>query len=372
MRKSFAMQSLLVMLASAAGVLQAEEKNPMDEARSAFARGDYSQVVVTFQAAADKGNVEAQDALGMMYFYGLGVAVNKDEEVKWDSKAAQNGKLDARYRLLQDDGSRTGTYAQFVNKKREYAQFANEVISNSDKIAKSGDPMTEFTLGRCIYQEGSSGDNYKQALIWFMKAAQAGIPPAQEVVGFFYERGYGEVGVNPKESASWYEKAAQAGLVSAQTSLGLLLGNHGDKERSKFWLTKAALLGSQSASYFLRKDYGLLVGDCSEIDRQAAIQASEEAGRTDEESKRLAQEAYPSKYKPSPAQQNFIVKAAAVTMFGIITNAYKEYSSLSPEEQAERNREGEAELQRERLEQERVQGQQRMDDALRDMQNKGP
>jgi hypothetical protein len=52
--------------------------------------------------------------------------------------------------------------------------------------------------------------------------------------------------------------------------------------------------------------------------------------------------------------------------------AYKEYSSLTPEEQAERNREGEAELERERLEQERVQGQQRMDEALRDMQNKEP
>jgi TPR repeat protein len=370
MSKTFAKQALLVTVVSAAGVLQAEEKNLMDEARSAFAKGDYNQVVVTFQAAADKGNVEAQDTLGMMYFYGLGVAVNKDEEAKWDSKAAQNGRLDARYRLLQDQDEETETYAQYENKKREYVQFAKEVVSSADKLATSGDPMTELTLGLCIYNQ--YGGDASKAFTLFMKAAQAGIPPAEELVGSFYERGAGGAGVNPKESASWYEKAAQAGLVSAQTSLGLLLEKKGDKERSKFWLTKAALLGNQTASYFLRKDYGLLVGDCSEIDRKIAIQASEEAGRTEEESKRLAEEEYPSKYKPSPAQQDYVVKAAAAAMFGIITNAYKEYSALTPEEQAERNREGEAELERERLEQERVQGQQRIDDAIRLMENKGP
>ena len=59
-------------------------------------------------------------------------------------------------------------------------------------------------------------------------------------------------------------------------------------------------------------------------------------------------------------------------MFGIITTAYKEYSALTPKEQAERNREGDAELERERLEQEREQGQQRIDDAIRMMENKGP
>jgi hypothetical protein len=41
---------------------------------------------------------------------------------------------------------------------------------------------------------------------------------------------------------------------------------------------------------------------------------------TDKESKRLAEEAYPSKYKPSPAQQNYIAKAAAVAMLGVITS----------------------------------------------------
>ena len=110
--------------------------------------------------------------------------MNKDE-AKWDSKAAQSGRLDARYRLLQDQDEETETYAQYENKKIEYVQFAKEVVSSADKVATSGDPMTELTLGLCIYNQ-HKGDVSK-AFTFFTKATQAGIPSAQEWLGSFYE-----------------------------------------------------------------------------------------------------------------------------------------------------------------------------------------
>ena len=354
MKKAVAKRALLLMVASAATLLHAEEQNLLDEAGDAFVKGDFTMAVQRFKESAEKGNAEAQDTLGLMYYYGLGVAKNSREAIKWDTMATQKGKLDARFRLsLEKDGDGPALW-----------HLGTEIIGEADNIEKRGNPLDEFTVGLCYRYSRYYPPDFTHAFTWAMKAAQAGLPPAQFFVGDCYENGNG-VEANKKEAKSWYEKAAQGGLQDANSKVGFLLQKQGDAEGAKFWLTRAAVIGSQRASYTLKRDYGILVGDCSEWERYENASESER-------SKMIAEEAFSSKaFKPSAAQQNFIVKAAAVAIFGIVAGTIKEYSSLTPEQQEERSREGEAMEQRLREERERAQSNERMDELVREMVNEG-
>jgi TPR repeat protein len=52
-------------------------------------------------AAAEQGDAEAQNSLGVFYSFGIGVDRDEREAVKWFLKAAEQGHSDAQHRLGQ-------------------------------------------------------------------------------------------------------------------------------------------------------------------------------------------------------------------------------------------------------------------------------
>lgn len=56
---------------------------------------------ILFDAALYENNGEAQYYIGMMYFYGDGVAKDLDAATKWWKKAVRNGQVDAANRLSE-------------------------------------------------------------------------------------------------------------------------------------------------------------------------------------------------------------------------------------------------------------------------------
>lgn len=75
--------------------------NRFDEARAAYARGDYPAALKVFRELAAQGNAQAQGALGNMYEKGLGVAEDPAEAARWYRKAAEQG-FPAAERYLAD------------------------------------------------------------------------------------------------------------------------------------------------------------------------------------------------------------------------------------------------------------------------------
>ena len=59
---------------------------------------DYSEAVKWFRRAADKGNIDAQFQLGLMYETGKGVS-DYSEALNWYRLAANQGNSDAQYNL---------------------------------------------------------------------------------------------------------------------------------------------------------------------------------------------------------------------------------------------------------------------------------
>ena len=62
---------------------------------------DYQEAKRLLEKSAGQGEAEAQFALGFMYYNGWGVAVNREEAIKWLHKAAQQGHARAAQALAE-------------------------------------------------------------------------------------------------------------------------------------------------------------------------------------------------------------------------------------------------------------------------------
>lgn len=128
-------------------------------------------------AAAENGDLEAQKALGHIYYFGKGGSFNKDVEksVFWYKKAAE-----------------------------------------------SGDVMSEYMLGY-IYSGGgfvnAAEYNRKESLKWFLRAANNGDEVSQYEVGLANEQG-DHFSKDPNQAAYWYRRSAEQGNCKSQARLG--------------------------------------------------------------------------------------------------------------------------------------------------------
>ena len=118
-----------------------------------------AEVAATRQQA-EEGAADAQDALGLMYYNGEGVAQDYEEAVRW-------------YRLA----------------------------------AGQGLAAAQFNLG-VMYDRGRGvAQNYAEAVRWYRLAVDQGLAAAQYNLGFMYDRGRG-VPLDFVEALKWVNLAA--------------------------------------------------------------------------------------------------------------------------------------------------------------------
>src|SRR5262245_14411179 len=94
---SIAMHLSAAILAMAfAGLVAA---GPLEEASSAYERGDYAAALRLYKPLAEQGDARAQFRLGTMYADNRGVARDYATAATWYRKAAEQGHLQAQYNL---------------------------------------------------------------------------------------------------------------------------------------------------------------------------------------------------------------------------------------------------------------------------------
>ena len=200
---SVARKALALLLA--AGLMIASAlAGPMEDAISAYQRGDYAESVRLLRPLAEAGRADAQFDLGFMSANGQGVPQSAAEAMKW-------------YRLAAEQG---WVYAQ-VNLGDMYAR---------------GDGVAKDTT---------------EAAKWYRLAAEQGYPVAQNYLGYMYGRGDG-VAKDTTEAAKWFELAAEQGYAEAQLNLGILYatgdGVAQDYVKAFMWFELAAAQGVEGAS----------------------------------------------------------------------------------------------------------------------------
>ena len=143
----------------------------MEEAKAAYAKGDYATALQEIRPLANKGNAAAQNLLGLIYADGQGIPQDYAQALAWYRKAAEQG----------------------------YAAAKNN-------------------LGVAYFKGEGVPQDYVQAVVWFRKAAEQGYVNAQSNLGVAYYNGEG-VPQDYAQAAAWYRKAADQCYPNAQAVL---------------------------------------------------------------------------------------------------------------------------------------------------------
>lgn len=204
---------------------QAAQDNPK-EPRYEFELGrayeqtkGYTDAMKHYQIAADARSGDGLQALGLMYYKGLGIVVDKEKAFVLFYRAAETGSALA----LEDLGAMFGN-GDFVQrddtKALEY--FAKSVAAGN--AAALGQVGVAFVWGR-----GSPVD-YKMAANYFQQAADLGDGFSLKYLAILYERGL--LGPPDKEKAAQLRQKAQDVDPKAQDPNlpPALLASHGGAE----------------------------------------------------------------------------------------------------------------------------------------------
>ncbi len=70
-----------------------------DSGKAAYDRGDYARAYKAFKPLAERGDIDAQFYMGVMYDFGRGVSQDYIKAAKWFRKAAERGDGEAQFEL---------------------------------------------------------------------------------------------------------------------------------------------------------------------------------------------------------------------------------------------------------------------------------
>jgi uncharacterized protein len=141
---------------------------PLEDARTAYKRGDFATALQIWRPRATQGVAFAQVNVGIMYYSGQGVPQDYGEAVKW-------------YRLA----------------------------------AEQGNPIAQGNLGFMYYSGQGVPQNYGEAAKWYRLAAEQGNPTAQSNLGSMYYSGRG-VPQDYVQAHMWVDLAASRFPPSAR------------------------------------------------------------------------------------------------------------------------------------------------------------
>ena len=106
------------------------------------------------------------------------------------------------------------------NMKTPNTALLHDEIARIHRLANTGDPYAQYTLGN-IYYGGKRGrkQDFQEARKWLQLAAENGVAEAQHNLGWMYSKGLGGK-QNFQEARKWLQLAAENGLAEAQFAMG--------------------------------------------------------------------------------------------------------------------------------------------------------
>ena len=141
------------------------------EPDSAQAEYWYGRAAQGWREAAERGEAKAQYELGRCCEYGYGVRKDEKKALYWYSEAAEQGDANAQYRLGHHYrlSPYSGTRYLYVS-DFEVDQAIRNALPWYRAAAEQGHVEAQYELGEC-YERGKGKGDYKQAAIWYRKAA---------------------------------------------------------------------------------------------------------------------------------------------------------------------------------------------------------
>lgn len=240
-----------------------------------FCNSIYGNEVQQLIQLAEKGNAKAQYIIGVHYYKGEVLKKDLQKSIHWIKKSSQQNYADAQFFLsfcysngigVKQDAQQFKIWLKKAadNGHKEAKKRLSLLIDNVSIKAQSGDANSQYLLGLHFYKR----NDFKNAILWFEKAAYQNNPKAQWNLGQCYFLGQG-VKTDKTKSFGWYTKSAKQNYVNAQRDLALSFlegyGTKKDLEKAIQWFTKASDNNDVNSSTYL----GLLL---AKKDKKKAVE----------------------------------------------------------------------------------------------------
>ena len=146
------------------------------------------------------------------------------------------------------------------------------------KAAQAGNTIASNLVGT-FYEEGFGvAQNYNEAFSWYQEAAKSGLDVAYLNLGAYYERGYA-VQKDEKKAASLYQNGAEAGNMLCQNALGMCYklgsGVQQDFKKAFEWFLTSAHAGLAAGQFNVALAYEN--GEGVEVDYAEALKWHQKA-----------------------------------------------------------------------------------------------
>ena len=161
------------------------------------------------------------------------VSARKEQSFRELLEAAEDGDLDAQYRVAMNYCNGTGGTQR--DEALAFHWFTR--AAEGDYIA------AQYGLGMCFGRGIGTEKDPERAVQLFTQAAEQGYPPAMCELGLCYELGSG-VEMDKERAAELYREAAEQDHAPSQCNLGFFyyrgIGVEQDYEEAAAWFAKAA------------------------------------------------------------------------------------------------------------------------------------
>src|SRR5215213_78798 len=198
-----ASSSLVIAFAMAALNPSGGSSQSIDAAVVAYQKQQYASALKLFEAAARKGNPEAQHTLGFMYRDGKGTKRNDAKAIAWYRKSAEQGYAPAAYNLGLMVAQGEGAKPDPATAQRWFR-----------RAAENGSVEAQVKLAEIAVLE----EKFEEAFLWFSKAADQDDADAAFNLGSLYYVGRG-VAKDEAKATEYYRKAARLGMPEAKNVL---------------------------------------------------------------------------------------------------------------------------------------------------------
>jgi len=170
---------------------------------------DHAQSFSWRLKAANNGCADSQLEVAYHYGNGIGVNVNYAQAVAWLKKSAEQGYVEAIYKI--GDVYAYGNWGVSKDPVKG-VKYYKEASSKGHIVAKNNLAHHLFEGIGCNKNEWDAGKLFKEA-------AEAGNVTAQHNMGWAYHYGRAGFGEDKKKAIAWYQKAAQQGYTESQKEL---------------------------------------------------------------------------------------------------------------------------------------------------------
>ncbi len=182
---------------------------------------------------AEAGEAGAQSYLGFTYRYGLGVAKDEREAMKWYKMAAAQGDAEAESALKElsslDENEKESPLVELTKDQLDalFKKADEEALRTLRSHAEAGEPAAQSTLGEVFEQGKGVLKDESQAFQWYQKVAEQGFAREQCWLGEMCEHGKG-VTKDINRAIHWYRLAAAQENADAESALKRLTAQDSD------------------------------------------------------------------------------------------------------------------------------------------------